>query len=326
MSHTSNVAVAHGRGPILVTGSSGLVGAVLCAALQDAGIEVRGLDLRGTGAWRGDMRDSARLAEAMSGCRGVVHLAAVSRVLLAEQDPELCWQTNVVPLRRLLEQASQQTAPPWVVFASSREVYGDAAVLPVRESQPPAPRNTYARSKQAGETLIAQAAAAGLRAMTVRLSNVYGRTWDHADRVVPAFARAAVMGMPLRVDGAAHCFDFTQVDDVVRGLVRLVAHLDAGGAALPPIHFVTQRGITLGELAALANRLAGSRVPTRAGAPSGLHVQRFVGSGERACALLGWTARCSIEAGLARLMADFRAELAPAAAAGRAVASFSPAF
>lgn len=294
------------EGCILVTGSAGLVGRVLCRALAAAGFHVRGLDLRDGGAWQGDVRDPHRLDRALAGCDGVVHLAAVSRVLAAERDPDLCWQTNVQALHTLLGCVCDRPYPPWLVFASSREVYGNAPAMPVPEGSPPRPGNAYAWSKLAGEALVTAAARNGLRAMTVRLSNVYGRVEDHPDRVVPAFARAAAAGQPMRVDGPSHGFDFTQVDDVARGLVGLVRHLAAGGPAWAPVHFVSGRCTTLGALADLANRLAAGRSVVWPGPPSDLHAHHFVGDPARARVLLGWQARCDIATGLARLIDDFR--------------------
>lgn len=316
------------RGVVLVTGSAGLVGRVLCEALRDAGWRVREVDVRARGALRGDVRDARVMAQALEGLSGVVHLAAVSRVRAAELDPALCWQTNVGALETLLTLVQGQQRPPWLLWASSREVYGNARHQPVAEDSPPAPANAYARSKLAGERRVARAVAGGLRGMTVRLSNVYGRAWDHPDRVIPAFVRAALAGHALHVLGPDHCFDFTQVDDVVRGLLSAATHLHEGGPPIEPVHFVTGRGTSLAELAALVRRLAGGRSPLVEGPPSPLHASHFVGCPERAWQVLGWRARCPLEEGLARLLADVRQGRRRAAGPGpsryRAQESFNP--
>ncbi len=297
------------RGPILVTGAAGLIGSVLCAALTAAGYQVRGLDLRAQGAWQGDICDPQRLRTQLQGCQGIVHLAAVSRVLQAEQDPARCWQVNVDALARLLAFMPRLAPGAWLIAASSREVYGDAAQLPVVEAQPLRPRNLYARSKVAGEALVADAAAKGLRAMTVRFSNVYGRVSDYPDRVIPAFVRAVLAGTPMRLDGPDHSFDFTQVDDVVSGLLLLVAQLQAGAVKLPTLHFVSGEGTSLATLAQLIQDLAGRQVVLHSAPPSQLHVQRFVGDGTRAAQVLGWRPTRSLRAGLALLLAAHQAAI-----------------
>ena len=298
---------------ILITGSRGLVGSALRAALEARGAKVVGLDLRGTGDEKGDVRDAERLRDAAAGCGGIVHLAAVSRVVWGERDPEHCREVNVGGLRNVIAAASavraESSRRPWVVFASSREVYGRPDRLPVTENAPHRPINVYARSKVEGERLVEAARGEGLRAATVRLSNVYGSTRDHADRVVPAFARGAVLGSVLRVEGADNTFDFTHLDDVTRGLVALIDLL-ADGKTLPPVHLVTGRPFALGRLAALAMELAGTGGATAVHAPSrSFDVSCFYGDPERARGLLGWTPRVELRQGLARLIRDYRAEV-----------------
>lgn len=291
---------------ILITGSSGLVGTALTSALLAEGVELVHFDLRAHGEARGDVRDRARLCDIVARVDGIVHLAAVSRVVWGEQDPELCWATNVGGLRNVLDAAAQSIRKPWLVFASSREVYGQPASLPAAEDTPLLPLNIYGRSKVEGELLVEEAQRAGLRACTIRLSNVFGSTSDHADRVVPAFARAAALGAELRVDGLGHTFDFTHIDDVTRGVVDLVKLLGTGDLPPPPIHFVSGRPTTLGELASLAARLGQSGSSIRPAPPRDFDVARFFGDPSRAKALLGWQPQVRLEDGLARLVQAFR--------------------
>lgn len=291
---------------VLVTGSSGLVGSALVRALQARGRSVDGFDLRGHGDACGDVRDPERLARSMASVDGIIHLAAVSRVVWGERDPDACWETNTEGTRNVLEAARRAPHAPWVVFASSREVYGQAEHIPVTEDCPLRPVNVYGRSKVEGERLVEIAREAGLRACTVRLSNVFGSVLDHADRVVPAFVRAALRGDELRVDGAEHTFDFTHVDDVAGGLLTLAELLSSGAAPPPPIHFVSGQPTTLGELADLVVRLAGTAATRREAPARDFDVARFVGDAERARRILGWQPRVSLRDGLARLIREFR--------------------
>jgi nucleoside-diphosphate-sugar epimerase len=291
---------------ILITGSSGLVGRALRRDLQLRGHDVSGLDLRADHHERGDVRDREHVSAALDGVTGVIHLAAVSRVAWGERDPEGCWTTNVDGLRTVLECARSSAASPWFVFASSREVYGQAEALPVSEDAALLPVNVYGRTKLAGEMLIEAARRDGLRAATVRLSNVYGSTADHEDRVLPAFARAAARGATLRVDGSHNEFDFTHVSDTSRGLVALVEHLEAGAEPPPPIQFVTGVSTTLADAARYAvsfGRVGAviTEAPSRA-----FDVGRFRGTWARAHALLGWSPRVAISEGLERLVSDFQ--------------------
>ena len=294
---------------ILIAGSSGLVGVALRAALEARGFDVAGLDVQAVGADAGDVRDIDDVRRAMVGCDGVVHLAAISRVVWGERDPDLCEATNVGGLRNLIEVLSSEDKSPWLIFASSREVYGQPQTLPVTEDAPLRPMNVYGNSKAVGEQMVASAVNRGIRATTVRLSNVYGSTGDHADRVIPAFTRGAVLGEQLRVDGADNTFDFTHIDDTVRGLVLLVDHKMRGGDGFPPIHFVTGQSTTLQQLAEMAIDIAGTDAEIRHAPARTYDVATFCGDPTRARELLGWSSQVTLREGLSRLIDDFRDEL-----------------
>lgn len=293
---------------ILVTGSSGLVGTALCSALEARGVHVRGFDLRAQKtSEKGDVRNRERVRAAMHDVDGVVHLAAVSRVIWGERDPDLCWATNVQGLKHVLDALQRSPKKPWLIFASSREVYGQPESLPAAESSPLSPVNVYGRSKVEGECLVNEIQREGSRACIVRLSNVYGSIHDHSDRVVPAFARKAVLGEALRVEGAEHTFDFTHIDDTTRGLVRLAEHLMRGGETLPPLHFLTGVPTTLGQLAQMASDIAGKGSPIEHAPPRTFDVARFYGCPDRAKSLLDFKACVGIKEGLTRLIQDFAA-------------------
>ena len=294
---------------ILITGCEGLVGRALRKNLEGRGVHIVGLDLLGKRQEAGDVRDANSVRSAMKGCRGVVHLAAVSRVITGERDPKRCWSTNVGGLDNVVAAASEQATTPWLIFASSREVYGQPEALPATEDAPLRPVNIYGRSKVEGERIVTTARDKGLRAAIVRLSNVYGCIHDHADRVVPAFAKAAVLGKTLRVDGSDHTFDFTHIDDTVRGIVSLIELLSGHDEVPPPIHFLTGRGTTLGQLAGLAIELAGGHASIAEAPPRAFDVSHFCGSPLRAARLLHWNPSVPLRVGLGRLIEAYRAEV-----------------
>lgn len=295
---------------ILITGSCGLIGRAVSHSLRMQGHTPCGLDLLASSRHeRGDVTDLARVREAVEGVDGVLHLAAVSRVVTAERDPARCQRTNIDGTGNILTAAMGASTKPWVVVASSREVYGQVDALPVNEEARRQPLNVYARSKCAAEDHAAAARSDGLCVSTVRFSNVYGSAHDHTDRVVPAFARAALTGAPLRVEGRDHLFDFTHVDDVARALLALVHRLCVRADVPQTIQFVSGVGTTLGELASLAIALSDARSPIVEAPARDFDVARFVGDPTRALRTLGWRAEIPLRDGLARLLRDLRAEV-----------------
>jgi UDP-glucose 4-epimerase len=287
---------------ILVTGSEGLIGRALCRTMEASGIAVRRLDHRDARI-PVDLLDSERVAALVTGVGGIVHLGAVSRVVDAERDPDLCWATNVEATRELIRAAEASPDRPWIVYASSREVYGQQDEFPVRETAELRPLNTYARSKVEAERLCEAALEAGVRTSVVRFSSVYGDAVDHKTRVVPAFLRAAIAGVPLHVEGVAHTFDLTHVDDVVSGLVSVLDILDAGGT-LPPIHFVSGEPVPLMKLAEQAIAICGGRSSIELRPQRTYDIHHFVGDPTRAAALLGWRSTTTLADGLRRMVAD----------------------
>lgn len=293
---------------LLVTGSRGLIGRELVRSLLLDGHNVRGFD------WSyplghhffGNILDRSSLQRAMSDCDGIIHLAAISRVAWGERDPVLCYEINAQGTDNLLQVAARQFAKPWVLVASSREVYGEPGDILVTETQAGIPVNHYGRSKLAAEQLI-NATAGGLTTAILRFANVYGSQHDHADRVIPAFMTAAIEGRRLSVHGASNTFDFTHVGDVVRGIRLAIHYLATQKRSLGPIHLATGRGTSLGELAEIIVALLDSpsaieRVGSRAG-----FVSRFVGDPRHAQTMLDFRCRIGLEAGLAQLaieMAD----------------------
>lgn len=298
------------RRRVLVTGSRGLIGSVVASALRDAGYTVVTFDVRDRE--RQDVTRYGELLDRVTGCSGVVHLAAVSRVALGEQYPERCKCVNVGGLQNLLAAITNVSPRPWLLFTSSREVYGAPGGLPVAEDAPLKPLNVYGRTKLEGEQLVSSAVQHGLRAAVVRLTNVYGSTNDHDNRVVPAFIRAALTGSPLRVDGRGHTFDFTYVRDVARGLLRVVAVLEHGGQ-LPVLQLASGLGTTLAQLADHILTLTGSRSAVVEGYPRNFDVDRFVGDPTLATKLLGWKHTTSLVDGLSYLIEQYREKLDPVA-------------
>ena len=291
---------------IIITGSEGLIGTGLREALSKLNIDVRGFDkkLALNHIDFGDVNNIDNVLEKIRDCDGIIHLAAVSRVAWGERQPQLCWQTNVDGTRNVLEAARSSSKKPWVLFASSREVYGQQFTLPVLETANLSPLNTYAQSKAAAENLIQQYQAFDLNTAILRFSNVYGTTADHSDRVVPAFCRASAYGESMRIDGFDNTFDFTHISDVVAGIVKAVQQLQCN-KTLPIMHLTTSRPTTLHQLAVLA-RQAGNSNCEFIPAPSRTYdVARFYGDFSLAQKVLNWMPTTSIESGVAQLVTDF---------------------
>ena len=295
---------------ILVTGAAGTIGTEVSSTLERAGFDVVRLD-RALDATH-DLVGGTALVRHLSDCAGVVHLAACSRVGAAQRDPAGAWRDNVEATRVLLRAVGEASLPPWLIFASSREVYGDADdASPVAEAHPLRPVNVYGESKAAAENLIRHAVAAGTRAVVLRLANVYGGAADHADRLVPTLVSAAVAGKPLTVRGARRTLDLVHIRDVVSAILA-----SAHALANPRFGSVTlnvcsgeERG--LGDVARRILDLASGGSPVREEPADPHEVTRFVGDNGLARAVLGWTPTIRFDDGVHELIHAVRQVRSP---------------
>lgn len=157
------------------------------------------------------MRDIVRKVDA------VYHLAALSRVIPAIQNPELCFKSNVTGTEITARLCAKYKKK--LIFSSSREVYGDAKYIPVDEKHPLNPKNPYGASKVAGEKIIeAYNNCYGLDHVILRLGNVYGER--DFERVIPLFIDKCLKGDDLIVYGGNQVLDFVYITDVIDALLK----------------------------------------------------------------------------------------------------------
>lgn len=288
-----------------------MIGLTTSSLLRENGYEVVSMDIRrnqsnGNTPLFGDVLDSAELSQAIKGVEGVIHLAAISRVIDAQRNPERCIYVNVGGIKRLIESAKKQPQPPWIIYASSREVYGEPEYLPVKEGHPLKPINVYGESKKTAENLLGQAAASGIVSIIFRFSNVYGSVYDHSTRVIPAFLMGAINGTPLTVEGSNHTFDFTYVKDVAEGLLAAVKKLSSGEFGGTNVYnFCTGHGTSLEELLGLIRKITGSEIITLVGESRNYDVVRYVGDPSKLKSQIGYRCQTNLRLGLELLYNNY---------------------
>ena len=248
---------------VLVTGGAGFIGTHLVRTLlEDPTVTIRVLDNLSRG-WntfsgisrieflRGDIRDRRTVLAAMDGIDLVYHLAAQSNVLGAVRDLDYSFAANVVGTYEVLS-AARACGCRRLVFTSSREVYGEVAVLPVPESASLNPKNAYGASKAAGELYCRVFVESGMDVVLFRLANVYGP--GDSDRVIPRFVTNALAGLPLVIYGENKILDFVWIGDVVDALLKAQTAPIAGQT----LNIGSGEGIILPELAQSVLRVTGS--------------------------------------------------------------------
>ncbi|WP_415280926.1 NAD-dependent epimerase/dehydratase family protein [Candidatus Nitrososphaera sp. FF02] len=281
---------------VLVTGSEGLIGKELIARLSQRGFQVYPFDIK----TRQDILDRNLVEEAVGEVDGVIHLAAVSRVITGFDMPYQTVSTNVMGTVNLLESIRTRNPSCWMILGSSREVYGEAK-LSAKETDPIRPINVYGATKAAGEFLtLCYGSNYSLKTVVARFSNVYGGRNDHADRVIPRFFGQALSDKDITVFGGTQLFDFVHLNDTVKGITTLaegiVNNYDLQDRRT--FHFVTGNGTRLTDLAEKIISITKSKSTISFMAGRNYDVDTFVGDPSDTRKILNWQAEVSLDDGL----------------------------
>ena len=230
---------------ILVTGAAGFIGFHLSQRLLQRGDHVVGLDNlnpyydvtlkearlgrlrdhRNFAFVRADLEDEGAMEKVFSGGRfdAVVHLAAQAGVRHSIENPRAYLKANVDGFLNVLEGARRH-GTGHLVFASTSSIYGLNTAMPFAESQnTDHPVSLYAATKKANEAMAhSYAHLFGVPCTGLRFFTVYG-PWGRPDMALFKFTKGILAGETIPVFNEGKMVrDFTYVDDIVEGVVRVI--------------------------------------------------------------------------------------------------------
>jgi UDP-glucuronate 4-epimerase len=239
---------------VLVTGAAGFIGSQLSKRLLDNGINVVGLDnlnpyysvklkedrlaqLEGHPRFtfaRLDLADRAGMERLFAANRFdvVVNLAAQAGVRYSLKNPQAYIEANIVGFTNILE-GCRHHGVKHLVFASSSSVYGANTKMPFSvHDNVDHPVSLYAASKKANELMAhTYSHLYGLACTGLRFFTVYG-PWGRPDMALFLFTDAILKGRSIQVFNHGRMQrDFTYIDDIVEGVVRVMGRLPAPNPA-----------------------------------------------------------------------------------------------
>ena len=230
---------------ILVTGAAGFIGMHACERLLARGETVLGIDnlnayydvalkearlsrLTAHPRFRFERMDVANRGGMVAlferfRPRRVLHLAAQAGVRYSIEAPHTYVDSNLAGFVNVLEGCRAHPVEH-LVYASSSSVYGGNAKLPFSEHDAvDHPISLYAATKRANELMAhTYSHLFGIPATGLRFFTVYG-PWGRPDMALFKFTRAILAGEPIDVYGHGKLLrDYTYVDDIVEGVVRVL--------------------------------------------------------------------------------------------------------
>jgi CDP-glucose 4,6-dehydratase len=335
---------------VLVTGHTGFKGSWLSLWLSRLGARVTGYALapstdpsafvaagvRGVlcAHHEADIRDSARLAQAMRACAPdvVLHLAAQPLVRLSYEQPRETFDVNVVGTASVLDAVRALGRPCAVIVVTSDKCYDNREhTWGYRETDPLGGLDPYSASKGAAEMVVASYRHSffppervhehGVKLASVRAGNVIGGGDWAQDRILADSARSLGSGQPVQVRNPHSLRPWQHVLEPLGGYLLLAARMltTPDGARLADAWNFGPSSlevVTVGELVDLFVAAWGSgswQDASLGGQPHEARLLRL--SIDKAVTLLGWRPRWSVSEAVRRAALWYRRfyEKAPAA-------------
>lgn len=308
---------------ILIAGGAGFLGSALCSRLMADGHRVICVDNLLTGSTENlaHLTDDPRFhfirhdilapLPIVGPVDEIYNMACPASPPRYRADPLHTFRTCIEGSLNLLNLAEQKGAR--ILQASTSEVYGDPETSPQDESYrgsvtTTGPRACYDEGKRAAETLFWEFGRnRGIETRIARIFNTYGPGMQPDDgRVVSSFIVQALRGEALTIYGdGSQTRSFCHVDDMVEGLIRLMASDEAR-----PVNLGNPDEFTIEDLAAkVLARIPCARPVRHLPLPEDDPRQRRPEI-SRARAILGWAPGISLDQGLDRTIPWFAAQMA----------------
>ncbi|MCD6519666.1 MAG: SDR family oxidoreductase [Anaerolineae bacterium] len=303
---------------VLVTGGAGFIGSHVVDACLEAGHEVVVVDDLSTGKRENlnpkaklyvvDIRDAEALEKVFAAERpeAISHQAAKANVRESMEKPVLYAEVNVLGSLILLEMARKYGTRKIVYASTGGAVYGEPQYLPADENHPINPLDPYGASKHHVEHyLYIYRTHYDIDFTILRYPNVYGPRQDPYGEagVVAIWTAQMLEGKQPIINGSGEQErDFVYVGDVARANVLA---LSKGGGEI--LNLGSGVGTSINELFVMLKQVTGSDCQEVHGPAKKGEVFRIYLNAAKAKEVLGWEPTVSLQEGLEKTVAHFRA-------------------
>ncbi|MGP8069929.1 MAG: NAD-dependent epimerase/dehydratase family protein [Candidatus Bathyarchaeia archaeon] len=292
---------------ILITGSRGFVGQHLTNEVVKMGHTVFLLDQEtmqrtfdGPGTFIGaDIGRYEALERAFESSKPdvVYHLAAVTGVATSYEQEELCLRTNVLGTYNVVKAAVKSGASR-IIFASSREVYGETRGRSTREDAETRPNNLYGLTKLMGEEVVSwHCITGGCKYVIFRITNVYGPGGEKYG--IHKILNKINEGEAVTVMGGKQMMNFIYITDLITAFSKALRNHKAENQVF---NLAGPDTMTIEQAVAKIRSITGKNVIVKRAPMRPTETLRFVPNITKARRVLRWHPQINFNEGIQRLM------------------------
>jgi len=299
----------HGK-KILVTGASGFLGTALCHRLSQLGAEVHGVSRVTRQAtqsvprwWRADLIHDGEARRLLVNIRPdyIYHLAGLPD---GRRDPDLIIPTfsnNAEATVRLLAAAAE--------IGCERLIYSSSMEEPPFTQHTQTPNSPYSASKVVGTMYCRMFHELyGLPVVSLRIFLTYGPGHQTITKLIPYVTSSLLRGESPQLSSGSRLVDVVFIDDVTDALV---AASDCENAMGQVVEVGSGRLVSISEIVrTISSLVGGSAQPSFGALPDRPDEVMPSANIDRSLAILGWSPRISLEAGLKLTIEWYRQEMA----------------
>lgn len=239
---------------ILITGASGFIATNLIDSLKKVNCTIVRLSrndslqpINGVASIKdihGDIRDENIWIEALNGIDIIYNFAAQTSAYMAEDKPFDDFESNVLPMLRILEVCKNQLYKPNIIFSGTVTETGMTKAVPVNEDRQDNPITIYDLHKLMAENYLKYYSGKGIvKGVILRLPNVYGPGPKSSSKdrgILNLMIKRALSGKTLQVYGSGNQIrDYIYIDDVVCAFLAAAIKIEKTNGQ----HFVIGSGI-----------------------------------------------------------------------------------
>jgi nucleoside-diphosphate-sugar epimerase len=310
---------------VLVTGATGYVGSLLVPQLLDLGYKVTGYDIMYFGSdflpkdnpnlklIQGDIRDTAKLAEAFKGIDAVISLACISNDASFELDEKLSTSVNLDAFEPMVV-AAKKAGVKRFIYASSSSVYGVSDSPDVTEEHPLVPLTLYNKYKGMCEPLLWKHQGPGFTCVTIRPATLCGYApRQRLDLSVNILTNHAINAGKITVFGGSQKRPNLHVQDMV-DLYKLLLDVNDDKIAGQTFNAGFQN-LSIMEIAQLAKRVVQEEFPDKGDIPIVTtptdDIRSYHVNSDKITRVLGFTPKYNVEDAIRDLCKAFKAGKLP---------------